>query len=263
MPRANRHFLPGYIWHITHRCHGREFLFNEEFDRKHWLSLLRKARNRFEINVLGYAVTCNHIHLLVEDNGIRNSIPRTMQLVQGQFAQSFNRQKNRINAFWGDRYFATAIESGFHLFRCLVYIDLNMVRAGVVTHPIQWHQCGYYEIMSKHSRNSIVNKHRLAALLGCHDLDDLRQLYNQIITETLQKNGLSRDEKWTGSLAIGSRIFTQRFATQMGNRLKSRTVTKIEDKDVFAVRLNSNSELYEVDCEKESVALEGNNEFEL
>jgi hypothetical protein len=21
MPRANRHFLPGHIWHITHRCH--------------------------------------------------------------------------------------------------------------------------------------------------------------------------------------------------------------------------------------------------
>jgi hypothetical protein len=26
MPRANRHFLPGYIWHITHRCHQKQFL---------------------------------------------------------------------------------------------------------------------------------------------------------------------------------------------------------------------------------------------
>ena len=26
MPRANRYFLPGYVWHITHRCHKREFL---------------------------------------------------------------------------------------------------------------------------------------------------------------------------------------------------------------------------------------------
>ena len=22
MPRANRHFLPGQLWHITHRCRG-------------------------------------------------------------------------------------------------------------------------------------------------------------------------------------------------------------------------------------------------
>ncbi|MGA2403881.1 MAG: transposase, partial [Syntrophobacteraceae bacterium] len=26
MPRAKRHFLPGYAWHITHRCHKKEFL---------------------------------------------------------------------------------------------------------------------------------------------------------------------------------------------------------------------------------------------
>ena len=25
MPRANRHFLPGYVWHITHRCHRKKF----------------------------------------------------------------------------------------------------------------------------------------------------------------------------------------------------------------------------------------------
>ena len=23
---ANRHFLPGHVWHITHRCHSKEFL---------------------------------------------------------------------------------------------------------------------------------------------------------------------------------------------------------------------------------------------
>ena len=28
MPRANRHHLPGYIWHINNRCHKREFLLN-------------------------------------------------------------------------------------------------------------------------------------------------------------------------------------------------------------------------------------------
>jgi hypothetical protein len=35
-------------------------------------------------------------------------------------------------AFWQDRYHATAIETGEHLWRCLVYVCLNMVRAGVV-----------------------------------------------------------------------------------------------------------------------------------
>ena len=25
MPRARRYFLPGHVWHITHRCHQQEF----------------------------------------------------------------------------------------------------------------------------------------------------------------------------------------------------------------------------------------------
>ena len=26
MARANRHFLSGYVWHLTHRCHKKDFL---------------------------------------------------------------------------------------------------------------------------------------------------------------------------------------------------------------------------------------------
>jgi hypothetical protein len=29
MPRANHYFLPGYIRHITHRCHKKEYLWSE------------------------------------------------------------------------------------------------------------------------------------------------------------------------------------------------------------------------------------------
>jgi len=33
MPRANRHFLPGHVWHITHRCHQKKFLLKFARDR--------------------------------------------------------------------------------------------------------------------------------------------------------------------------------------------------------------------------------------
>ncbi len=57
-----------------------------------------------------------------------------------------HRRKNRKGAFWEDRYHATAIESGDYLIRSLVYIDLNMVRNGVVAHPSAWPHSGYNEI---------------------------------------------------------------------------------------------------------------------
>ena len=74
-------------------------------------------------------ITSNHVHLLIKDTG-PNVIADSMQLIAGRTAQEYNQRKDRQGAFWEDRYHATAIETDEHLHRCLVYIDLNMVRAG-------------------------------------------------------------------------------------------------------------------------------------
>jgi putative transposase len=96
--------------------------------------------------VLNYVVTSNHIHLIVKDDGDRNVIPQSIGLVAGRAGQEYNRRRQRKGAFLEDRYHSTAIETGERLLRCLVYIDLNMVRAGIVSHPSEWPYGGYNEI---------------------------------------------------------------------------------------------------------------------
>ncbi len=91
-------------------------------------------------------MTSNHIHLLVFDENGSDVIPSSIKLVAGRIGQEYNLRKKRKGAFWEDRYHATAIESEEHLFKCLTYIDLNMVRNGVVSHPSEWYFCGYNEI---------------------------------------------------------------------------------------------------------------------
>ncbi len=134
MPRASRHFLPGYVWHITHRCHQRKFLLKFARDRRRYLHWLFEAKKRYGLSVLNYVVTSNHVHLMVKDTGA-NVIAESMQLIAGSTALEYNQRKGKRGAFWEDRYHATAVDADEHLQRCLVYIDLNMVRAGVVNHP--------------------------------------------------------------------------------------------------------------------------------
>ncbi len=40
---AHRHFLPYHIWHITHRCHKKEFLLKFARDRRRWMYWLHEA----------------------------------------------------------------------------------------------------------------------------------------------------------------------------------------------------------------------------
>ena len=50
MARAHRHYLPGKIWHLTHRCHERQFLLQFGRDRQAWRGWLYEAR---KVNVWG------------------------------------------------------------------------------------------------------------------------------------------------------------------------------------------------------------------
>jgi len=99
MPRANRFFIPHHVWHITHRCHKQDFLLKFACDRQRWIQWLYEARKRFQISILNYTVTSNHIHLLVRDNIQPSEIPCSMQLVAGRMAQEYNRRKGRKGAF--------------------------------------------------------------------------------------------------------------------------------------------------------------------
>jgi REP element-mobilizing transposase RayT len=97
----------------NHRCHKREFLLKFSKDRGRWTQWLFEAKKRYKLQVFDFAVTFNHIHLLVVDSD-KDVIPNSLQLIAGKTAQEFNKRKKRKGAFWDDRYHATAIESGEH-----------------------------------------------------------------------------------------------------------------------------------------------------
>jgi putative transposase len=228
MPRANRHFVPGHVWHITHRCHQRSFLLKFARDRGRYLHWLFEAKKRFGLCVLNYTVTCNHVHLLVLDTG-NHVIGRSMQLIAGRSAQEYNERKNRRGAFWEDRYHATAVETDGHLQRCLVYIDLNMVRAGVADHPAQWPHAGYVEIQAPRARYSIIAITQLASLCGFSDLEGFQTAHRRWVQESLENGPSSRDDRWSAAIAVGSSDFVGRMRSELGLRALHRTISGVDD----------------------------------
>ena len=174
-------------------------------------------------------VTSNHIHLLVVDGGGRDVIPKSIKLVAGRTAQEYNQRKNRNGAFWEDRYHATAVSSDRHLIQCLLYIDLNMVRAGVVTHPSEWNFGGYNEIQKPRKRYALINYRRLMDLLHISTVDELRNSHKKWVEEILKTKNYVRESKWTQSIAVGSKIFVQDIKEKLGIRAKGRKVEGTKD----------------------------------
>ena len=99
MARANRHFVLGQVWHLTHRSHKREFLLKFAKDRHRWLQWLYKAKKRYGLVILNYVVTSNHIHLIVHGKDNSKTIPKSVQLLAGRTGQEYNQRKSARGPF--------------------------------------------------------------------------------------------------------------------------------------------------------------------
>jgi len=235
MARAKRHYVPGHVWHITHRCHKRAFLLKFAKDRRRWIEWLYQATKRHrKLSVLDYIVTSNHIHLLLFDNGGRHIIPDSIKLVAGRTGQEYNLRKNRKGAFRQDRYHATAVESSRYLRQCITYIDMNMVRAGVVDRPEKWECCGYNEIQNPRTRKGIIDFDRLMGLLGFDTYEQLKNAHFKWIDSAIQNESNGRETKWTQSIAVGSESFIDRIKKTPGFKARGRKVR--HTKDSFELR---------------------------
>jgi putative transposase len=217
MTRANRFQLPGMICHLTHRCHDRSFLFKFACDRSAYREALRLASKEFRVSLLNFCVTSNHTHQLAieaEEGGIS----RMMQKLEGGFAGAYNRRKHHSGAFWEDRYHCTMVEDGEHLWNCIQYIDLNMVRAGVVSHPADWQWCGYRELIGEKARYRLLEMDRLLELLGIADTSSFRMQYVERMQLAIENKILSREKRWTESIAVGSQSYVAKISESLRDK---------------------------------------------
>ncbi|WP_051434678.1 hypothetical protein [Desulfonatronum lacustre] len=107
----------------------------------------------------------------------------------------------------------------------MLYIDLNMVRAGIVEHPRQWHFTGYHEITSPPERYRRINRGKLLELLEGTDEATLTRDYATWVDDALGC-GERREPDWTNSIAVGTRAFVERFQAKLGFKAVGRKIVE-------------------------------------
>ena len=61
-----------------------------------------------------------------------------MRNIQSAFARWFNRSQRRRGRFWADRFKSVYLEDARAVLDCMLYVELNPVRAGLVERPEEW-----------------------------------------------------------------------------------------------------------------------------
>ncbi|MBU4423823.1 MAG: transposase [Gammaproteobacteria bacterium] len=164
MARLPRLTLAGYPHHIIQRGNNRQVIFADRQDFETMLALLADNAQKFAVAVHAYVLMDNHFHLLATP-ATAEALPLMMQAVGRSYVRYFNQRHGRSGTLWEGRYRSTLIETERYLLACMVYIDLNPVRAGMVAQAGAWSWSSYAHYLGQRI-DKLVTPHALYWALG-------------------------------------------------------------------------------------------------
>jgi putative transposase len=164
MARLPRLTVPGYPHHIIQRGNNRQPIFAVSADYEMLLSLLEEHASKAGVAIHGYVLMSNHFHLLATPD-TTEAIPQMMQAVGRRYVRYFNQRQGRTGTLWEGRYKSTLIQAERYLLACMVYIDLNPVRAGMVADPGDYPWSSHAHYLGRRS-DRLITPHPLFWELG-------------------------------------------------------------------------------------------------
>jgi len=150
-------FSPGSIYHIFNRGVEKRRIFQDNHDRRRFISLLpyclspaeirsysimkrSKARTHNDhaeklVDILCYCLMPNHFHLLLKENSIRG-VSTYMQRLQNSYSRYFNTRYDRVGPLFSGRFQAVPISDDEQCIHVARYIHLNPFVARLIDDPL-------------------------------------------------------------------------------------------------------------------------------
>lgn len=164
MSRLPRIDFPGVPQHLIVRGNNRGLMFRDDGDRIVFLRYLQDALDACACDLHAYVLMDNHVHFLATGHAA-GELSELMQRVGRKFARVVNLRWGRTGTLFEGRFRSSLVDTESYLFTCMSYIELNPVRAGMVSAPGDYAWSSYAHNASGNPRAPIV-PHPLYFSLG-------------------------------------------------------------------------------------------------
>ncbi len=168
MARQPRIYVPGLPQHVVQRGHNRQACFFATGDYVRYLHWLREAIQATGTALHAYVLMTNHVHLLLTPRD-ETAIPLMMMSLGRRYVLSVNKRYGRSGTLWDGRFHASIISTDSYLLACQRYIELNLVRAGIVANPAMYRRSSFKRNALGHP-NDLISAHATYLELGRNDV---------------------------------------------------------------------------------------------
>ena len=131
--------------HVLHQGNNQQTVFVDGEDHQFFLDLLQQLAQTHLVAVHAFVLMPNHFHLLVTPQTAQG-LPQLMQALGRSYVRYFNARHGRSGTLWEGRYRSTVLEPSAPLLQCIIYIDSNPQRAGLVDRAADypWSSCAHH-----------------------------------------------------------------------------------------------------------------------
>lgn len=221
MPRSARIIIPNTPHHIVQRGHNRQTVFVGDDDYNYYRDNLVTFKQEFGCKIYAYCLMTNHVHLIVDPGPTPASLSKLIKRVAGRQTRYVNKLEKRTGSIWEGRYKSSIISTNEYLPACCRYIELNPLRAGMVTDPVSY-KWSSYRCKVLGTPDPVVDFHPSYLALGTTE-NARRKAYAEYTLETIPdyEIELIREKLQRGQVTGGDR-FREELSKKLGIRLSNR-----------------------------------------
>lgn len=220
MPRMGRVVVPRYPHHVVQRGHNRQVVFGGVSDYLRYLETLQEFKDEYRVKVYAYCLMTNHVHLLLAPEE-PTGIGKLMKRLAARQTRRRNRLAGRTGTLWEGRYKSSLVDTDTHLLACCRYIELNPVRARLVSDAAdyRWSSCS---ARLGRRANGVLDLDPCYLALGDSD-ERRRHRYEHFLRSSIPEGEweLMREAVQRGQLT-GTACFIEAIAALTGRRIVRR-----------------------------------------
>lgn len=221
MPRNTRVVIANYPHHVIQRGHNRQIVFASGGDYQYYIDNLREWKEKLGCRIFAYCLMTNHVHLVIDPGEDEKSMALLMKRVSGRQTRHMNYIEKRTGTLWEGRFKSSPISTDEYLLSCCRYVELNPVRAGIVSAPEDYRWSSYREKIGI-SEQVLLDFDPLYLSMASAQTER-QEKYREFLEKSIPEEEIKRIRQaiQRGQLTGGDR-FVDEIEVKMGRRIEFR-----------------------------------------
>jgi len=200
MARRTRLFVADVPCHIIQRGNNKIPIFFKDTDYLFFLDVLREAKTKYPCLIYGYCLMTNHFHLLIEPISKENNVSLLIKLLGAKYVRYINKNYERSGTLWQGRFKSSLIDKESYFLTCLRYIEMNPVRANIVSSP-ELYRWSSYRVRAFGEKSPILDLDQWYNDLG-RNSEERQVKYRQFFQSSMPESTLELFRKMTNKNGI-------------------------------------------------------------